>query len=169
MSNVDPKTAKMLIWIANSVDRSKLRALYDNSTEPHNRGKPGVAEIERAALQRLWALDGLDHDDPLHRDFAVMLAAYEHTLMLKHGKNQPAIRTRRKLANKGVVQCLEDWALGTQETAGFQRLLELGFPQYTGEAVVLRHVSRFDERVVAAARARLSEHGIDEDQILIVI
>lgn len=156
----DAKIARMLHWIAGTVDKDKLRNLYRNAQSK------GEIDIERAALERLWTLEGIDHDDPLHRDFAVMLAAYEHALMLKHGRNVSASRTRQKLRSKGVVRCLEDWAQGDQETAGFKSLLELGFPQYTGEAVVLRHAERFNTQIVDAARARLMEHGVSEADAL---
>jgi len=70
------------------------------------------------------------------------------------------MRTRQKIANKGVLQSLVEWTKGKTETNGFKLLVEAGMPEFTGEHLVARYVDRFPDDVVALARARLSEHGI---------
>ena len=68
-----------------------------------------------------------------------MVQAFEYTLSEERGKNTRLSRTRQKVAKAGVVQTLSDWAAGSQETKGFRMLLERGMPEFTGEAITLRH------------------------------
>jgi hypothetical protein len=138
---------------------------YTNAKELRNfmanAKRLGRDDLWREAFKRLCGLEGLNYDDQLDRDFYEMLAAYEELLAAKHGKRIGANRTRRKLKNKGVVQCLEDWATSTQFTQGFDMLVENGLPELTGEALVLKHSSRFSEKAVAAARKRLAALGVN--------
>jgi hypothetical protein len=126
-----------------------------------NAKRLGHEDIWREAFRRLCVLEGLNYDDPLEQDFYAMLTAYEELLTAKNGKRQPAIRTRQKLRNKGVVQCLEDWATNASVTQGFQMLVENGLAELTGEALVMKHSNRFSERAVVSATNRLRQHGIN--------
>jgi hypothetical protein len=65
------------------------------------------------------------------------------------------------VARVGEIQTLKDWALSTKSTDGFIMLLERCMPELTGEAIILRHAHQFAAEVVAAARRRLEEAGID--------
>ena len=123
-----------------------------------NAKRLGSEEVYNAAFKRRCELEGFDQTDPLHRDFHIVLAAYEGILEEKHGHRQPASYTRRKLKAKGVEQCLEDWALDTKETDGFRTLIDRGLINLTGEFVVTKYPDRFDSRVVEAASARLSRY-----------
>jgi hypothetical protein len=145
--------------ISGYTDPKDLRNLMANAK------RLGHEIIWRDAFRRLCVLEGLNYDDPLEQDFYTMLTAYEELLAVKNGKRQPAIRTRQKLKNKGVLQCLEDWATSANETQGFQMLVENGLAELTGEALVLKHRSRFSERTVEAVRKRLQQNGILESLI----
>src|SRR5215467_12796988 len=90
-------------------------------------------DIWREAFLRLCSLEGGDHSDPLYRDFYATLAAYEELLTEKNGRTTRASRTRQKLKNKGVIQCLEDWAMAPGGTDGFNLLISLGLVELTGE------------------------------------
>ena len=125
-----------------------------------NAKRLGNEDFYNQAFKRRCELEGIDHDDPLHRDFYEVLAAYEQLLEEKHGRKQPAGYTRRKLKEKGVEQCLIDWALDDKETDGFQTLLERGMLELTGEYVVTKYPSRFDPTVLAAAEARLERYRL---------
>jgi hypothetical protein len=114
-------------------------------------------DIWREAFLRLCALDGLDQADPLHRDFYTTLAAYEELLSEKNGRTTVAAYTRRKLKNKGVVQCLEDWATASGSTDGFKLLIALGMAELTGEYLVMKYPDRFSQGAVSAASARMEQ------------
>lgn len=123
-----------------------------------------LVEIYNAVFKRYCELNGAANDDPsdpLVADFYKTLAAYEQLLSEKNDRNTIASRTRQKLANKGVHQSLIEWTRGKSETNGFKLLVEKGLPEFTGEYLVSRYANRFPKDVVALARRRLGEHGID--------
>ena len=64
------------------------------------------------------------------------------------------------MANKGVEQCLIDWALGAP-TDGFKLLIEKGLPELTAEYLVVKYEKRFPQRAVEAARRRLTDLGVN--------
>jgi hypothetical protein len=113
-------------------------------------------DIWREAFLRLCCLEGGDQTDPLHRDFYATLAAYEELLTEKNGRTTRANRTRQKLRNKGVIQCLEDWAMAPGGTDGFNLLISLGMAKLTGEFLVMKYPDRFSQEAVRAARARMA-------------
>jgi hypothetical protein len=117
-------------------------------------------DVWRQAFRRLCALEGLNHTDPLHREFYETLAAYEELLTEKNGRTTRASRTRLKLKNKGVIQCLEDWAIGSAPTEGFDLLIKSGMSELTGEHLVIKYPDRFSPEAVAAARTRLERANV---------
>jgi len=108
------------------------------------------------SFRRVCELEGTNHNDPLERDFYVMLTAYEELLSEKNGKRTSASRTRMKLRNKGVIGCLEDWAMSTQPTEGFNTLVANGQTELTGEFLVTKYSDRFSPAAVERAKTRLA-------------
>jgi hypothetical protein len=145
---------KLHAWISTCCDVKQLRTCAENAESKAR------LDLRDEALKRSWALEGLNHSDPLHRDFYAMLNAYEHFLYEKHGRDLKAQYTRRALANKGVIGTLNDWALSPKPTEGFKRLIEANLAEFTGECVVVRHAERFSEPIVAAAKKRLEQFGV---------
>ena len=97
----------------------------------------------------------MSEGDPLHRDFAQSLAAYEELLTDKNGRTTRASRTRQKLVRKGVEQSLEDWALAVKPTEGFALLMDNELEHLTGEHLVIKYSDRFSAEAVKQARARI--------------
>ena len=139
--------------IEQMADRGALRNLMGNAKRLER------DDIYWLAFKRLCSLEGMAYDDPLERDFYDVLNAYEELLTEKHGRTTKASRTRQKLKNKGVEQCLIDWALG-DPTDGFKLLVEKGLPQLTAEYLVVKHATRFPEAAVEAARDRLAQQEV---------
>ena len=98
-------------------------------------------------------------------DFWRTVHSFEHVLTEENSRTTRLSRTRQKVQRVGVVQTLVDWALDTKRTDGFRMLLERDMPELTGEAIVLRHPSRFEVAVISAARARLEASGVDADAV----
>ncbi len=119
----------------------------------------GREDVYLEALVRRCELEGIDYDDPVERDFVGVLAAYEEFLKQRNGKTTIASYTRRKMRDKGVVQCLEDWAVATHETDGFQALMSAKLAHLTGEHIVLKYPERFSPAAVEGARRRLDAHN----------
>jgi hypothetical protein len=139
--------------IARMTDAQGLRNLMDNAS------RLGRDDVHRLAFRRLCSLEGANFDDPLERDFYDVLNAYEELLTEKNGRTTKASRTRQKLKNKGVRQCLIDWALG-QPTDGFELLVQKGMPELTAEFLVVKYASDFPHDIVTAAQRRLCDHGV---------
>lgn len=140
--------------IEDYTDQTALRTIMENAA------RLGETDIWRHAFRRLCVLDGQDQVDPLHRDFYETLAAYELLLTQKNGRTTKASRTRQKLKNKGVVQCLEDWAISKAPADGFGLLVEQGLVELTGKYLVLKYPAHFSAAAVAAAGTRLTSLGV---------
>lgn len=138
--------------ISSYTDIKELRTLMANAR------RAGREDVYNDALRRRCELEGIDLDDPLAREFHATLAAYEELLTEKNGRRTLAGYTRRKLRDKGVIQCLEDWAIDTKETDGFKTLVARGLVELTGEYLVTKYPSRFSTQAVDQAKSRLERH-----------
>jgi hypothetical protein len=132
----------------------RIRILMNNAEE---RGETGLA---RLCLRRLFELGGSDYSDPVEKRLWQAVSALEEQHRIKHGRAQAAGHTRRKIKNKGAVVTLTDWALAKDVTPGFTALVESGMAEFTGEYIVLEFPDRFDEKAIAAAKARLQAFGV---------
>lgn len=135
-------------------DASSVRRLLANAVrlkEDH---------IAQACRKRLYELETPEASDPVERRLWQAVAAYEQTLREKHGRKQSAAYTRRKIAAKGAIQTLTDWALEKNVTPGFEALVRSGSVEFTGEYVVVEFAERFSSEAVEAARKKLVAHGV---------
>jgi len=139
--------------IANYTDIGDLKKLMANAK------RLGREDMYYEALSRRCELEGIDFDDPVEREFHGVLVAYEEFLKERNGRTTAASYTRRKLRDKGVIQCLEDWATAEHETDGFQALMSKRLTHLTGEHIVLKHPDRFSAAAVEGARRRLAKHN----------
>lgn len=153
--NKKPDHRKILAFVAACDDAGKLGLLVRNARAQ------GVAEVADAAFRKLVALVPAERPGTVEHDFWQTVHAFEFSLSEERGKTTRLSRTRQKVAKVGVVQTLRDWATGTQETAGFKMLLERGMPEFTGEAITLRHPEHFEPATLDAARQRLTVAGVD--------
>lgn len=125
--------------------------------------KLGDDDLYRKLFIRSCEISGRsidDPSDPVVVAFYETLAAYEHLLSEKNGRNQQAGRTRQKVNRKGVRQTLIDWTMQDGRTAGFETLVAKGLYQYTGEFIVARFASEFPEDAVERAKQVLTKHNI---------
>jgi hypothetical protein len=136
---------------------------YENVAELQklmtNARRLGREDLYLQALSRRCELEGINFEDPVEREFHGVLVAYEEFLKERNGRTTSASYTRRKLRDKGVIQCLEDWATADHETDGFQALMSKRLTHLTGEHIVLKYPDRFSEAAVEGARRRLSKHN----------
>lgn len=146
---------RILKLIAECDDPERLRNWIDNA----RRGaQPTIAN---AAFRRLIAVLAQNEPGTVQYDFWQTIHAFEQILKEERGKTTRLSRTRQKVARVGEVETLKDWAVSTKSTDGFTMLIERNMPELTGEAIVLRHAEKFDDGVVAAARTRLEEAGVN--------
>ncbi len=123
-----------------------------------NAKRLGNEAVYNEAFKRRCELEGADLSDPLHSRFMEVLAAYEGLLEEKHGRRQPASRTRQKMAKNGIEACLIDWSLASKESDAFNMLSDRKMLELTGEFVVTQFPDRFEQHVVASAQARLEKY-----------
>ena len=146
---------KILAFVERCENAGELESLIRNAT------KLGNAMVAEAAFRKRISLVPAEQPGSVEHDFWQMVQAFEYALSEERGKNTRLSRTRLKVAKAGVVQTLRDWAVGSQETAGFKMLLERGMPEFTGEAITLRHRDLFEPPVLEAAQQRLTAAGVD--------
>ncbi|AQZ51890.1 hypothetical protein [Martelella mediterranea] len=120
----------------------------------------GRDDVAQACSRRLYELAGIDQVNPIEKRLWQAVGAYEETLRKKHGRQQKASYTRRKIAAKGAIQTLTDWALDPAVTPGFEALVNSGAAEFTGEYVVLEFANSFPEEAVEAARRKLVAYGV---------
>lgn len=117
-------------------------------------------DIATSCRIRIYELSGIDHEDPVERRLWQAVSAYEETLREKHGRKQQASYTRRKIASKGALKTLIDWAMDPEVTPGFEALVAADAARFTGEYVVVEYADKFPPQAVEAARAKLLAHGV---------
>ncbi|MHA1546630.1 MAG: hypothetical protein ACTSUY_09440 [Alphaproteobacteria bacterium] len=139
--------------ISQMTDKNGLQNLMENARKLER------DDVYWLAFKRKCALEGMNMEDPLEREFYEVLNAYEELLTIKNGRTTKAARTRQKLAKKGIEKCLLDWALGSA-TEGFKLLLDKGLPELTAEHLVVKYRDRFPPEAVKAAEDRLAEYGV---------
>lgn len=147
--------AKILAFVEKCENAAELESLIKNAT------KLGNGPVAEAAFRKRISLVPAASPGSVDHDFWQMVQAFEYSLSEERGKTTRLFRTRQKVAKAGVVQTLRDWAAGSQETSGFRMLLERGMPEFTGEAITLRHPDLFEPAVLEAAQQRLTAAGVD--------
>jgi hypothetical protein len=140
-------------WISKCVDPAHLREGMKNAKARQR------MDIYWQAFRRLCEIEGLNYDNSLEREFYSTLAAYEELLSEKNGKTTKASRTRQKLQRRGVIQCLEDWAVANTPTDGFKLLIDAGLIELTGEYLLLKYPEHFSSNALEKARHRLKQAG----------
>lgn len=151
-----------LARVAEMDDPDKLRNLMANA------GRMGVGAVEEAAFRRLALVqttvqteEGDAEPGSVEHDFWQTIFAHEQLLREERGRAVRLTKTRTKLTKSGAVKALETFAEATAEMGGFATLTGRGWSDMTGEAVILRHPSDFDEATRDAATARLEAAGVD--------
>ncbi len=157
MSALDPKERMALEHIAQLEDPNKLRNLIDNARrlKAHN--------VERAAFARLCFIQPEANPGTVEHDVWQSIHALEEMLRDIRGKTVRLSRTRQKIARDGEAKTVSDLAMKPDASQGFSDLIELGHPELTFEAVVIRHPKTFTDAVQSAARSRLAASGLNPE------
>ncbi len=140
----------------NSLNDPKLvRNLLENAL------RAGRHDLVLQCQVRIAKLAGEQYQTSLEREFWAAVTAAEELASQKNGRKTLLNRTRQKVKRVGIKKCLEDWAFHKGTTQGFDMLVEGGYPELTGEAIVVRHADEFEDAVVMAAKQRLADYQID--------
>lgn len=150
--------ARQLRFIAQCEDSDALRRLIRNFKGLEDEAARRVVQTAWRRIAELSAAS-VGTDDRLETDFWGSLVAFEAMESEARGRTFRFARTRQKAARVGVATTLGDWARG-KPTEGFGMALARGVPELTGEAIILRHASRFPAEVVEAAKRRLQRYRL---------
>ncbi|HUV32974.1 MAG TPA: hypothetical protein VMW31_05330 [Devosiaceae bacterium] len=136
-------------------DAKALRAYMVNAK------RLGADEVYQAAFRKLMSILPEEKPGSIEHDFWSTIHAFEQTLTEERGKTTRLTRTRQKVQRVGVKETPIGFATNATSIQGFDMLIERGFPELTGEAIVLKHRGQFSDEVVEAARNRLRRVGVD--------
>lgn len=136
-------------------DPEKLRKLMANAV------RLGHPDLVFGCQLRIAELVGSAHEAGLEREFWTTLAAVEELKTETNGRTTRMTNIRQKHRRLGAQRVLTDWAMQTDITDGFERLVAEGRSDLTGEAIVVRHEDLFSVDAVNAARRKLMEHGVN--------
>ena len=134
-------------------DATKLRNLMTNAK------RLGRIDIYFDAVRQIARIEGLNIDDPLEADFAIVMRALEEALTAESGQTKRVSWTKQKLKRAGVRQTLADLAVSPTPSVGFMKLIEFKMGDMSAEALILKYKSEFDEETVTAARNVLKNMG----------
>lgn len=124
-----------------------------------NARRLGEHEYADRVQRRIWAIRAVGETE-LERRFNEFLAAYESFLTEKNERTTRAMRTIKKVQNRGIKQTLTDWALSVAPTPGFKDLIGRGYWRQTAEYLVVSMPDEFPPSVVVAARKKLVDAGV---------
>lgn len=148
MTTSDELAQRALRQIAACTDPKELRRIADNAKVLGN------DEVRDAALRKLYEISPDAEPGTLEHDVWQSIFALEGALTEERGKTTLLSRTRQKIAREGELRTVAD-LVRKPPSEGYRMLIERGWPELTFEAVALRHRKRFDQEVLAAARARI--------------
>jgi hypothetical protein len=150
----------------------KILAAIAAETDPDNlrtiRGRARAMESKKvadAALHRLAEILSREQPGTVEHEFWRSVYATEQVISEARGEIITLLQTKLMVAKIGERAMLERWVLKNGGSEGFTILLGLGMPELTGEAVVIRHAGDFAPYVVAAARVKFVNAGVDPDSL----
>ena len=141
--------ARALARIANRTSPNELRQIAKNA-----RAK-GEEEVRLAAQRRLYEVLPSEQPGTLEYDVWQSIYALEGELSDERGKTVRLSRTRQKITRDKEAKTVADLIMGSP-SEGYRMLIDRDMEDLTFEAVALRHPDRFEQRVLDAARDRLS-------------
>lgn len=136
----------------------QLETMMDNAQRST---KPEAPDVYRAAAIELFRRRGSDYTDPVIAGCWGAIALLDRCRYEKTGKRLKAQYSLRSIQNNGEIAFMTYCALGKSQGTGFVLLVEAGLGQCTVEYIVATNSDRFPQDAVAAARARLIEHGVE--------
>ena len=136
-------------------DPDKLRKLMANAV------RLGYDDLAFQCKMRIAELVGEAHNEsPVERDFWTGLAAAEELRTADNGRITRLVKVRAKHKRVGAEKVLSDQMMEDALSDGFDKLVEHGRGDLTGEAIVMRHEASFSVDVVNAARKKLMDKGV---------
>ncbi len=134
-----------------------IKTVQDARNVMANAHRNGDADTYRSAFRRMCEVAENEAEGELDRDVMKAIAALEQLHFERLGRKLSATTTRKALVRNGAVKLVGDLATRTEPSEGFERLIAAGLPEFTFEAVLLKHETRFEADAVTKARTRLEQ------------
>lgn len=154
-SDITDRERNALGKIRTETDPAVLRRWIKNARAEESR------IVEREAFARLCVVQPSAVPGSIEHDVWRSVYALEEILSDERGRTARLSRTRQKIARDGETRTAADLTLKPNPSAGFHELIARGHPEFTFEAVVLRHPNIFEPPVLDAARERLRTTEVD--------
>jgi hypothetical protein len=154
MNKVVLNASSTVTRVATMTDKAAIRQIRANAERRHQ------WEVVKACIQRLAELGTPTSADPLVRRYREVMAATEELIGRPHSRtNQKFARLQaRGIPDKEIVKEIISELIKRKTPAnGFLRLMQLGAPELTFEAVAVEFAQEFSAEVVAAAKVRLAQ------------
>lgn len=125
-----------------------------------DRGYPALAQEARARAVQLKS-ENHQAQDQVERECLQAVYAYEEAQSTLKGRRFRANRTWQMIHRHGIIPAVERAVNRSDETMGYQTLVEMGMGEFAFERVILRHPSRFSDAVVSRSRERVGDDRED--------
>lgn len=119
-----------------------------------DRGYPGLAQEAQARTVQLKS-ETHEARSQVERECLQAVYAYEEAQSKLKGRRFHANRTWQMIKRHGIIPAVERAVNRSDETMGYQTLVEMGMGEFAFERVILRHPSSFSDAAVLRARERL--------------
>ncbi|WP_336978559.1 hypothetical protein [Altererythrobacter fulvus] len=146
------KIAQAMLTISKITDPDKLHTIIRNANVAKE------TAVARAAQERLYEVAPAFAPGSFEHAVWKCIYALEDAKTEERGLTIRLGRTRQKIARDGEYQTVLDLVTG-KKSSGFDMMIERDMPQYTFEAVTLRHPELFDHETRKLASERLAEVG----------
>lgn len=141
----------------------KLKTVEQCERFARNARDRGYEELAQQAQARSIQLKSEKHQaqSQVERECLRAIYAYEEAQSKLKGRRFRANRTWQMIDRHGIIPAVERAVNRSDETMGYQALVEMGMGEFAFEQVILRHPSSFSEAVVKRSRERVGRNMDD--------
>jgi len=138
----------------------RLKTVKECEIFARNARDRGNEQVAQEADVRAVELKSQSHEveSQVDRECLQAVYAYEEAQSRQKGKRFRANRTWQMINRHGVIQAVERAVDRSDETMGYQALVEMGMEEFAFERVILRHPSAFSEAAVVRSQERTGEN-----------
>ena len=142
---------------------AKLKTVKECETFARNARDRGYEGLAQEADGRAVQLKSQSHEveSQVERECLQAVYAYEAAQSRQKGRRFRATRTWQMINRHGVIQAVERAVDRSDETMGYQTLVDMGMEEFAFERVILRHPSAFSEAAVARSKERVERVNQD--------
>ena len=148
---VAARDATALASIETMEDPARLRNMIANAKRMER------AAVQDAAFKRLAAVQAGAEEGTVEHALWTAIHAIEEMKREQSGKTIRLSYLRRDIDRLGLIPAIDRLVAKPGASERYDELRELGHPELTAEAVVLKYAADFSEDAIARAQERLGE------------